>query len=218
MQAFEQRAGVRVTLAETAARARDLIQNLEINKLERAVRAAREVAVIAYDRGKIAVFPRGAQLHIPTGAGAGQDSCRRVLANHFGQAYGRLRYLGMSRGTDSTPAIEVWLAEDVTARDGAFIWTRLEDLLFLLTSEKHVRAMLAAGRKGPLGHLIGPDPDGAPPGGGPERRARDAAPAARGSGGAVRGHARAYRRANGPRAAGAVARRARSAGALRLAG
>ena len=132
VQEYERLNAARVTLSETASRARDLLHNLEINRLEAAVRAAREVAVIAYDRGKIAMVPRGTLLQVPTGAGSGQDACRRVMAAHFGQSFGRLRYLGMSRGTESTPAIEVWLAEDVKPREGSFIWTRLEDLLAMV--------------------------------------------------------------------------------------
>src|SRR5688500_6661273 len=132
IQAMEHQEGVRMTLAESVSRARELLQSLEINRLEAAVRAAREVAVVAYDRGKVAVCQRAQHLVLPTGAGSGQEACRRVLASFFGQAIGRLRFLGMSRGTESTPAIEVWLAEDVAPREGACRWLRLEDLLTMV--------------------------------------------------------------------------------------
>jgi polyphosphate kinase len=129
VQAAEQQHGIRVTLTETATRARDLFNNLEIRNLEQVVRSAREVAVIAYEHGRIALHPVDGKLHVPVGPGSGQEAARRVIRNYFGRSEGRLRYLGMSRGSVSTPAVEVWLAEEVWRGAGTLTWNRLEDLL-----------------------------------------------------------------------------------------
>ncbi|MGQ0813633.1 MAG: polyphosphate kinase 1 [Gemmatimonadota bacterium] len=129
VQEFEHKYGVRLTLAETISRARDLLRRLEIERLEESVKAAREVAVIGYNRGRIALYRKGKQLLVPTGSGTGHDAVRRVLSEHFGRPYGRIRYLGTSPGTESHPTVETWLAEDVANIKTNAVWSRLDDVL-----------------------------------------------------------------------------------------
>ncbi|CAN5768988.1 hypothetical protein BH23GEM10_BH23GEM10_01160 [soil metagenome] len=126
---IERAYGVHLTLADAAARARRLIDHLLLDRLEQDVRAAREVAVVAYEQGRIAMARDGNELRIPTGPGSGQDACRRVLRSVFGKAYARIRLLGTSAGIEARPGLEIWLAEGVTHNDGDCDWLPLDDVL-----------------------------------------------------------------------------------------
>lgn len=121
--------GVHLTLADTVARARRLLDHLLLDRLEQDVRAAREVAVVAYQQGRVALARDGNELRIPTGHGSGQDACRRVLRNVFGKAYARIRLLGTSAGMEAVPGLEIWLAEGLTHNDGGCDWLPLDDVL-----------------------------------------------------------------------------------------
>jgi len=132
VRALESEHGLRLTLADTVARARELLAALEIEALEREVRAAREVAVVVHGHGRIALCRSGAGYQIATGSGTGPDACRRALRSWFGRSRGRIRLLGTSPGSGSRPALEVWLAEGVDA--GAVegfdcLWLPLRDVL-----------------------------------------------------------------------------------------
>jgi polyphosphate kinase len=129
VQQLEQRHPARLTLTETLGRARDLLQRIEVERIGENVKAAREVAVVPYDRGRIALCRTETYLRVPAGRGSGHDAVRRVLSEHFGRPYGRIRYLGTSPGTESHPSVEVWLAEDVANMKDKCVWTRLEDVL-----------------------------------------------------------------------------------------
>ncbi|MEX0891834.1 MAG: polyphosphate kinase 1 [Gemmatimonadota bacterium] len=126
---IERAYGVHLTLADTVARARRLLDQLMLDRLEQDVRGAREVAVVAYQGGRIALARNGKELRIPTGHGSGQDACRRVLRNVFGKAYARIRLLGTSAGVEARPGLEVWLAEGLTHNDGECDWLPLDDVL-----------------------------------------------------------------------------------------
>lgn len=112
VDAIEGAWGLRMTLADTARRAREILEEVEIGRLEDDVRASREVAVIAYRMGEIALEEKKGRLRVPVGRGMGQEACRRMLREVFGRAQGRIRILGTSPATTSRPAMEVWLAED----------------------------------------------------------------------------------------------------------
>ena len=129
VQQLERTHNARLTLAETVGRARDLLRRMEIEKLQENVKAAREVAVIAYDRGRVALCRQESHLRVPSGRGSGHEAVRRVLSEHFGRPYGRIRYLGTSAGTESHPSVETWMAEDVANMKDKCVWTRLEDVL-----------------------------------------------------------------------------------------
>ncbi len=145
VQELEQHYPVRLTFAETVSRARDLLRRLEIERLQVSVKAAREVAVVAYHRGRIALFRQGKQMLVPTGPGTGHDAVRRVLSEHFGRPYGRIRYLATSAGTESHPTVEVWLAEEVASIKAGTAWTRLEDVLNMVGTPalREVRTLTA---------------------------------------------------------------------------
>jgi polyphosphate kinase len=132
VQQLEQTYAIRLTLTDTVGRARDLLRNLDVEHLQENVKAARVVAVVAYNRGRIALYRNDKFLLVPNGHGTGQDAVRRVLAEYFGRPYGRIRYLGTSGGAESHPTIEVWLAEDVADIKSGCVWTRLDDVLSMV--------------------------------------------------------------------------------------
>src|SRR5690606_33891171 len=128
VEAVEDAYGIRLILAETVARARALLDHMTLERLERDVRAAREVAVIAHSQGRIALCSEGDSLYVPTGHGSGAEACRRVLRNVFGRSLGRIRLLGTAPGMDARPGLEVWLAEGVSGGD-ACKWLPIEVVL-----------------------------------------------------------------------------------------
>ncbi|HEX6308673.1 MAG TPA: polyphosphate kinase 1 [Longimicrobiales bacterium] len=129
VEAVEGAYGIRLILADTVARARALLDHMTLEQLEQDVRAAREVAVVAYADGRIALCHDRDSLFVPTGHGSGQEACRRVLRNVFGRSHGRIRLLGTAPGTHTQPALEVWLAEDVTSEDTKCTWLPVELVL-----------------------------------------------------------------------------------------
>ncbi|MGH7476984.1 MAG: polyphosphate kinase 1 [Longimicrobiales bacterium] len=130
-RAIAERHDLRPTLADTASRVRAILEESELNALEQQLRSAREVAVVAYSRGGIALLRSGRSLRVPVAAGSGAEACRRALRQAFGRARGRIRLLGTSAGLAGRPALQVWIAEDVAdapAQDQV-VWMRLDDAL-----------------------------------------------------------------------------------------
>ncbi|HET6764273.1 MAG TPA: hypothetical protein VFH27_11395, partial [Longimicrobiaceae bacterium] len=126
--------GLRPARADARGRAAERLAEHEVEELERALRGARRVAVIALRAGAIAVRNEGGVLHVPTGRGRGEDACRRVLGSCFGSASGLLRLLGTSPGTAQQPATEVWLAERAWQTDAGactpdLVWIDLDEML-----------------------------------------------------------------------------------------
>ncbi|MGH7483203.1 MAG: CYTH domain-containing protein, partial [Longimicrobiales bacterium] len=84
LRAFRGAFGLKQTFIDTANRARTLLEDLSADALSHALRASREVALIAYDRGAIALRDVGGSLIVPHGPGAGADACRRAMREAFG--------------------------------------------------------------------------------------------------------------------------------------
>ena len=121
--------GVRMILTDSVGRARELLETAAVQHLEAAVRTGREVALVAYDQGRIALYEEGGKLIVPCRSGSGEDACRAVLAEYFGPTHGRLRYLGSASGSVGSAAVEVWLAEEVAHGREGILWAKLEDVL-----------------------------------------------------------------------------------------
>lgn len=165
VQACEEAWGLRMTLADTAGRARELLEEAEIGRLETGVRAAREVAVIAYRLGEIALEEEDGRLRVPVGRGMGQEACRRMLRDVFGRTRGRIRILGTSPASSSRPAMEVWLAEDVQApedegEENGRRWLPLEEVLGMVGTDRvrdsrTLTALQVLARSGLPGRLAG---------------------------------------------------------------
>ena len=135
--------GARVTLATKLSRARELLERVELGALEREVRGAREVAVIAHADGKIALVTGPEEgLRIPAGQGAGEAAVRHTLRTILGDSQGHVRLLGTSAGFGTRPAVEVWLVERVpeepveSGKGGSskVVWLPLEEALALAGS------------------------------------------------------------------------------------
>lgn len=131
IRALEEEPGVRITLSEPPRRARDFLEEAEIVGLEREVRAAREVAVVAFRVGRIALFRSEGALRIPTGDGSGEAAARRVLDRRLSGQGGRVRLLGTNPGAPGRPALEVWLAEDAVPEPPVegVAWLSLSEVL-----------------------------------------------------------------------------------------
>lgn len=176
VQRIQSEFGLRVTLASTLARAREALEKLELDVLEQRVRGAREVAVVAHDRGRIAMVEEDGMLRVPTGAGWGEEACRHVLRSVFGRTQGQLRSLGTSAGVGTRPAVQVWLAERIpqAGKDeagGSLRWIAIEDALALVGSPALRNApTLAALHMTLRQRLIAP---AAPSGGGAAVRRKD---------------------------------------------
>lgn len=110
--------GCRITLEGTDRRVREFLDEAEVAALERDVRSGREVAVVPYRDGRIALRRERGGLRVPSGEGSGEGACRRLLTRTTGSPVGRVRLLGTNRGGPGRPTLEVWLAERVAPSDG----------------------------------------------------------------------------------------------------
>jgi len=113
IRALQDQFRLKAVLADVAARARELLARRDVSSLQRQLHDAREVAVIAHDRGSIALFQDGDSLRVPSAPGTGAKSCRGVLRRAFGHARARIRLLGVRADVPGHPALEVWLAENL---------------------------------------------------------------------------------------------------------
>ena len=129
LQELQQDYALRPTLAETQGRARELLEDLEINALQREIRSAREVVVVIYRAGSIGLQRGESGLIVPHGSGSGAQACRQALRNALGHGRARIRLLGTSTGSAGRAALEVWLAEDVADTNGAIQWLPLRHAL-----------------------------------------------------------------------------------------
>ena len=103
--------GLRRVVEDRLERARDALRERELDRMEAAVRAARRVAVVAVEDGRIALRRERTALRIPSGEGGGEENARRVLRDCFGHDGARVRLVGVGPGPGDKAAVEVWLAE-----------------------------------------------------------------------------------------------------------
>lgn len=109
--------GMRPVTEDRLARARQAIRERELDLLEDGVRAARRVAVVAVEGGRLALHRERTSLRVPAGQGTGEEAARRVVRSCFGADGARLRLLGTAPGSGERPAVEVWLAEGATVAE-----------------------------------------------------------------------------------------------------
>lgn len=125
--------GLRPALSDTAGRARQFLDALEVDEASRALRAAREIAVVPHRAGEIGVMRGEAgDIVVPTSSGIGPQACRRLLRRLLGHGHARIRLLGTHPGLTQRPALEVWLAESLPepapGADG-LVWVPLHHLI-----------------------------------------------------------------------------------------
>ena len=122
--------GLHVILADRASRALDLLSELDMERLVARVRSAREVAVLPYSQGRVALMQTEGVYRVATGLGSGAEACRRVLREIFGSGQGRIRLLDRDQGFATLPAIETWLVEGFVPGQTAetLVWVELAEL------------------------------------------------------------------------------------------
>src|SRR5690606_31447171 len=99
--------GLVVTFSSRIARARDLIDEVEVQRLQHAVLSARQVAVVCQREGDIALVEEATGgLRVPVGQGWGEEACYGVLRRTFGSSHAQIRLLGTQAGVGTRPALE----------------------------------------------------------------------------------------------------------------
>jgi polyphosphate kinase len=134
-RAYRDRYAVRAVLHGKLERAERRLRALESEALAQAVRgSAREVTVLAFHHGQLAMAFDGTAMSLPIRKGSGEDACRMVMRDLLGTSDARVRLLGTSAASGSHPMLEVWLAEDAR-RDGHLpngadaLWIGLDELM-----------------------------------------------------------------------------------------
>ena len=131
IQSLENESGVRITLTDPARRVREFLDEAELVALERQVRSARQVAVLGYHHGRVALAREEGGLRVPRGEGSGESACRRVMASYLSERAGQVRLLGTNPGGPGRPGLEVWLAEEMHPEDtpDTVVWLPLTEIL-----------------------------------------------------------------------------------------
>lgn len=149
VQTYEQKYAVRPVLGDLAHRARDMLEDMEVDVLEQAIRGAREVAVVPYHDGRVAMLSTGEGLRVMCGLGTGEEAARAPLRAGLGHGGGDLKLLGISSGSGTRPTLEVWLAEGLRpSADGdeeGPLWVTIERLFHLVGGGtlRHPRTLAA---------------------------------------------------------------------------
>jgi polyphosphate kinase len=117
VRAMEDAFGLTLLTGDPLRRWARALEEAETDWLADAVRSARQVAVVPWDGGTMALLNRDGQLCVATGQGTGLEAARRVLREALG-ATGRLRLAGTGPGSERHPATEVWIAEEVAFSPG----------------------------------------------------------------------------------------------------
>jgi polyphosphate kinase len=128
---LRQRFGLRPLLVGKLDRAVRVLRDLESAELVRAVAGACEVAVIAIRDGRLAMPLVAGSLVVPASPGSGEQACRQVLREVFGNRDAQVHLLGTAPSAPTRPPLEVWLARRVepTEEDPTLQWVSLEDVV-----------------------------------------------------------------------------------------
>lgn len=131
-QAIGSTAGLRLMLEPKLARAQRVAAALESEALSRALASGRSVALLALDRGRVALRRVGSELRLPVAEGQGEAACRHLLRETTGSGVADLALLGTVPGAGATRLLDVWIARRVR-RDqetaGSVEWLPLEDVV-----------------------------------------------------------------------------------------
>ncbi|MGH7498015.1 MAG: polyphosphate kinase 1 [Gemmatimonadales bacterium] len=124
--------GLRLMLEGKLTRAQRLSAALESEALARSLASGRSVALLALDRGKVALVREGGRLRLPMADGQGEAAGRHLLREVLGSSVGDLALLGTVPGAGPTRLLDVWVARRVR-RDqngaGNVSWLPLEELI-----------------------------------------------------------------------------------------
>jgi polyphosphate kinase len=124
--------GLRLILEGKLGRAQRLAAGLEREALTRAIASGRCVALLALDRGRVALEHVGESYRLPIGDGQGEAACRHLLRETLGTSVGDLAFLGTVPGVGGMRLLDVWVARRVRRdQDGAgrVAWLPLDELM-----------------------------------------------------------------------------------------
>lgn len=125
-------AGLRLILETKLARAQRFSAALEREALARSLASGRTTALLALDRGRVALRRTGGRLRLPVGEGQGEATCRHLLRETLGSGVGDLAFLGTVPGVGTMHLLDVWVARRVRLDQEVaddLVWLPLEDLI-----------------------------------------------------------------------------------------
>ncbi len=172
---LEQTFRLRPAGTDPLLRVQAALDAVEGASIARELRGEREVALIAVEHGRIALWRAGAELRLPIAKGSGEAACRAALRELVGGGEGQLRLLGVVPRTGDRVPLEVWTARRLhrNSTPGSFQWFAPAELLArvgspLLRDPGTLAALTVAARSpllpewsgAPFGEVE--DPDAAP--------------------------------------------------------
>ncbi len=111
--AIREEHGFSLTLGDRLARARALLDGIELERLERGVRPAHEVAIVPYDEDRMGLRFQDGSLTVLAGLGGGEEAARQVLKDWFGSSQAQMRLLGRAPASESHSELEVYLVRRI---------------------------------------------------------------------------------------------------------
>ncbi len=111
--AIREEHGFNLILGDRLARARALLDSLELERLEHGVRPAHEVAVVPFDDDRMGLRFQDGALTILSGPGGGEEAARQVIKDWFGSSQAQMRLLGRSPASASHAELEVYLVRRI---------------------------------------------------------------------------------------------------------
>jgi polyphosphate kinase len=105
--------GFSLILGDRLARARALLDGLELDRIGRGVRPAHEVAIVPYEDDRMGLMFRDGALTVLSGRGVGEEAARQVLKNWFGSSQAQMRLLGRAPASLSHAELEVYLVRRI---------------------------------------------------------------------------------------------------------
>ena len=130
--AFRSLAGLRLIQESKLARAQRVGAALESEALARSLASGRSVALLAFDRGRVALQRHGGTLRLPVTEGRGEAACRHLLRETLGSEAGDLAFLGSVPGAGAVRLLDVWVARRVRreqAPSDRIAWLPIEEMI-----------------------------------------------------------------------------------------
>lgn len=124
--------GLRLISESKLARAQRVSAALEREALARSLASGRTTALLALDRGRVALRRVDGGLRLPLGEGQGEAACRHLLREALGSGVADLAFLGTVPGAGTVHLLDVWVARRVrldqtVAND--LVWLPFQELI-----------------------------------------------------------------------------------------
>ncbi len=111
--AIREEHGFSLILGDRLARARALLDGLELERIGSGVRPAHEVAIVPYDDDRMGLRFHDGALTVLSGPGGGEEAARQVLKDWFGSSQAQMRLLGRTPASASHAELEVYLVRRI---------------------------------------------------------------------------------------------------------